>query len=87
MGAPEKIYLQEPTKVRTQKIYDNDLFNFAIQENKNKIAKTKKEIEMLENGTYPIPEFPEYINEIKKWIRKNYEKDTTMLAMGGCRHW
>ena len=23
--APEKIYLQEPTKVRTKKVYDNDV--------------------------------------------------------------
>ncbi|MBR1654871.1 MAG: hypothetical protein IJ698_00410 [Prevotella sp.] len=25
MEAPERIYLQEPTKVRTQKMYDNDI--------------------------------------------------------------
>jgi len=25
MKAPEKIYLQEPTKVRTEKTYDNDI--------------------------------------------------------------
>lgn len=25
MKAPEKIYLQEPTKVRTEKKYDNDV--------------------------------------------------------------
>lgn len=25
MEAPEKIYLQEPTKVRTEKVYDNDV--------------------------------------------------------------
>ena len=25
MNAPEVIYLQEPTKVRTQKMYDNDV--------------------------------------------------------------
>jgi len=25
MEAPEKIYLQEPTKVRTEKVYDNDI--------------------------------------------------------------
>ena len=25
MNTPEKIYLQEPTKVRTQKMYDNDI--------------------------------------------------------------
>ena len=25
MEAPKKIYLQEPTKVRTQKMYDNDI--------------------------------------------------------------
>lgn len=25
MNAPEKIYLQEPTKVRTEKKYDNDV--------------------------------------------------------------
>lgn len=50
-------------------IVDDDLFGFASQEHKAKIDSVKREIEQLENGTYPIPEFPEYVNEIKQWIK------------------
>lgn len=47
---------------------ERDLFGFAEEANNENIAKVKNEIEQLENGTYPIAEFPEYINEIKQWI-------------------
>lgn len=50
-------------------IVEDDLFNFKSQDHQTKISKVKKEIEQLENGTYPIPVFPEYVNEIKKWIK------------------
>lgn len=47
---------------------DEDLFGFNRVDNENKIRKIEKEIYMLEHDEYPIEEFPEYINKIKKFL-------------------
>lgn len=47
MEAPKKIYLQEPTKVRTQKIYDNDVEYIRSDVF---IEKAKKWFEMQNEG-------------------------------------
>ena len=47
MEAPEKIYLQEPTKVRTQKTYDNDVEYIRSDAF---VEKAKKWFEMQNEG-------------------------------------
>ncbi len=49
-------------------VLEHDLFGFAEKDKERNLDKVKKDIEELENKKYPIPEFPEYINKIKKWI-------------------
>ena len=56
-------------ELETKNVVD-DLFGYSTQERNEDIARVKKDIEQLENGTYPIPEFPEYVNEVKQWISK-----------------
>lgn len=47
---------------------DLDLFGFSTKEHERKLAEQKALVEALENDTYPIPDFPEYINLIKKFL-------------------
>lgn len=50
-------------------VVDDDLFHFKSQDNEKKIDQVKKQIEDLERDEYPIEEFPEYINKIKKYVK------------------
>lgn len=47
---------------------EDDLFGFAKTDKQEKINEVKTQLEMLENDTYTIPEFPESINIIKQYI-------------------
>lgn len=49
-------------------IVDDDLFGFKSQDNEAKKSEVIKQLDALERDKFPIPEFPEYINKIKKWI-------------------
>lgn len=45
-----------------------DLFGFNEEDKERKLQKCKEDIRLLEQGEYPLPEFPEYINKIKNWL-------------------
>ena len=47
---------------------DDDLFGFNRSDQENNIREVEKQIEMLERDEYPIPEFPEYINNTKRYL-------------------
>ena len=47
-----------------------DLFGFAEQAHEDKIAKCREDIRRLEAGTYHIPDFPDYRNEIKDCVKE-----------------
>lgn len=47
-----------------------DLFGFGMADHDADVRKVMKQIEQLERDEYPIPEFPEYINKIKDYIRE-----------------
>ena len=47
-----------------------DLFDFERTENEEKIATLQSEIDALERGEVSFYVFPEYVNKIKKWIKK-----------------
>lgn len=49
-------------------VVEDDLFGFNAEKNREQIQKVKDDIAQLENGTYPIVKFPEYVNHIKDWI-------------------
>lgn len=49
-------------------VVDDDLFGFKSQDNEAKKAKVSAEIDALVKDTYPISEFPEYINKIKDYV-------------------
>lgn len=48
---------------------DIDLFGFGEMDRKADISKTQEEIQQLENGNFPIPEFPEYVNNLKDYVQ------------------
>lgn len=48
----------------------DDLFGFGMADHDAHVRKVMKQIEQLERDEYPIPEFPEYINKIKTYIRE-----------------
>lgn len=47
----------------------DDLFGFGMADHDARISKVMKQIELLERDQYPIPEFPEYVNKVKDYIR------------------
>ena len=49
-------------------VVNDDIFGFKSQDNAIEIAKVRSQLDALERDEFPIPEFPEYKNEIKKWI-------------------
>lgn len=49
-------------------VVNDDLFHFASQDNDKKISEVRTKLESLEKDEFPIPEFPEYINKIKRYI-------------------
>lgn len=51
-------------------VIDDDLFHFKSQDNEREVSATRSAIEQLERDEFPIVEFPEYINNIKTWVRK-----------------
>lgn len=65
--APEKIYLQEPTKVRTQKMYDNDI------EYVRKDAFIEKTVGYIANNMqcngYNIQTKAKFIRDFKKYMK------------------
>lgn len=74
MEAPEKIYLQEPTKVRTEKVYDNDIeyirtdvfIEKACEWLKNNMYEGTCE-QILSKKTYPF--MRDFIEEFRKVIK------------------
>ena len=54
-------------KLEREKVV-SDLFGFNLEWRRKCIERCKQEIEQLENGEYPLPEFPDYINKIREWI-------------------
>lgn len=54
-------------KLMNEKVQD-DLFHFHSEERAESIRKVKMEIAQLEQGIYPIVEFPDYVNLIKQYI-------------------
>ena len=55
---------------------DGDLFGFAKADHEQRIGEVKQQITQLESDEYPIPEFPEYINKIKEYIKQNASNET-----------
>lgn len=45
-----------------------DLFGFSMADYLDEVKKVKADIKSLEDGSFPIPDFPEYRNEIKSWL-------------------
>lgn len=52
-------------------MFDDDLFGFESQERELKIARLKMDIVALEEDRYTFDEFPDYINLMKKYIKRN----------------
>lgn len=50
-------------------VVDDDLFGFKSQDNETKKSEVIKQLNDLERDLFPIPEFPEYINKIKKYVK------------------
>ena len=48
---------------------DGDLFGFSQADHEKDIEKVKHQIALLERDEYKIPEFPEYINKLKFYLR------------------
>ena len=59
---------QRKLKQLNMPVVDDDLFGFKSQDNEAKKAKVSAEIDALVKDTYPISEFPEYINKIKDYV-------------------
>lgn len=49
-------------------VVDDDLFHFKSQDNEKEKQKVQSQIEFLIRDEYPIAEFPEYRNKIKKFL-------------------
>ena len=47
---------------------DMDLFGFSKGEHDAEVSKWIAKLEALEADTYPIPDFPEYINRVKEFL-------------------
>ncbi len=45
-----------------------DIFGFAQEDHARDLASQKAMVEALEADTYPIPDFPSYINRIKEFL-------------------
>lgn len=54
--------------------FDDDLFGFTSQEVNDRIRKLKSEVEALERGEITFPVLPDYVNDVKQWIQKNWQK-------------
>ena len=50
-------------------IVEDDLFHFKSEDNEKRKNEIKSEIASLEKDEYPIPDFPEYINKIKRYCK------------------
>lgn len=50
------------------KIINDDLFHFTSQLHEDKKKEIRSKIKALENDTFPIDEFPEYINQVKLYL-------------------
>ena len=46
------------------------LFSFAEADHAKHIGEVQQQITTLERDEYPIPDFPEYINKIKEYIKE-----------------
>ena len=78
--SPEKIYLQEPTKVRTQKMYDNDIQYVRTDAFIEKMArfleyKLNDRVEIRVAGTL-IPSLTDkktFIEDVKEYMKGEQE--------------
>lgn len=46
----------------------DDLFHFASSDHAKKIEDIQNQIQLLSDDTYPISDFPEYINKLKLYL-------------------
>lgn len=59
---------QRKLKQLNMPVVDDDLFGFKSQDNEAEKVKVQAQLDALERDEFPIPEFPEYINKIKKYV-------------------
>ena len=76
MEAPEKIYLQEPTKVRTEKKYDNDVeyirTDAFIEKAENFFTETfdvEDYNDILDVDGSPIFNYGRFIDDFKNYMK------------------
>ena len=76
MEAPEKIYLQEPTKVRTEKKYDNDVeyirTDAFIEKAENFFTETfdvEDYNDILDVDGSPIFDYGRFIDDFKNYMK------------------
>lgn len=76
MEAPEKIYLQEPTKVRTEKKYDNDVeyirTDAFIEKAENFFTDTfdvEDYNDILDVDGSPIFDYGRFIDDFKNYMK------------------
>lgn len=78
-------YIEEKTKslLRYKKaalnrlkkgVENDDLFSFKSTDNETKIKQLEQDIHDLENGVFNYAKFPDYINEIKRYLKLNLNK-------------
>lgn len=51
-------------------LLDDDLFHFKSTDIDNKKKQILEDLEKLNNDTFPISEFPEYINKLKDYLNR-----------------
>ena len=49
--------------------YIDDLFHFTSQDVNERISKLKSEIDALERGEVTFPVLPDFVNDVKQWIK------------------
>lgn len=49
--------------------FNDDLFGFKSQEVKERINRIRDEIAALERGEVNFPVLPDYVNDVKQWIK------------------
>ena len=72
MNAPEKIYLQEPTKVRTEKKYDNDVEYIRTDAFIEKVAewiKNKAERYVVETSLWSYFDYKRAVEDFVNYMK------------------
>lgn len=72
---PKRLAAKRKELAKWTRERQDDLFGFASSRAKEKAEKIRKEIALLENGTYTGPYVPpSYINSVRRWVGR--EKTT-----------